>query len=87
MRRLLKTGVNEIGFESNEGAVAVLRQLTCTVHLESSAALHKVLIQYLPNVWLWDASQPTSVAGNHYQTEEEMVGTLSFLLSKKPKDE
>lgn len=30
---LLKSGVTEIGFESNQGGVAVLRQLNCGAHL------------------------------------------------------
>ncbi len=42
----------EIGFESNEGAVAVLRQLSCGVHLESNFDLYKSLSQYLSAIWL-----------------------------------
>jgi hypothetical protein len=80
---LRRAGVSEVGFESNEGAVAVLRQLSCGTHLEGNLGLYRTLVQYLPVVWLTDSSKQE--AQIQFRNEVEMVMSLEVLI-KKTKD-
>ena len=47
-----KGGATVLGFDTNDGAVAVLRQLNCGAHLEGDLPLYNILVQYLPAVWV-----------------------------------
>lgn len=57
---LKEAGATEIEYDSTEGAVAVLRQLNCGTHLEGTLGLCNILLQYLPSVWLANASKHES---------------------------
>lgn len=80
--------MSEIGFQSIEGAVAVLRQLNCNIHLESEVTLYKTLIQYLPNVWVADAGKTAENLANQFRNEWDMVTALTQISQLyKPKEE
>lgn len=59
--------MTEIGYQSIEGAVAVLRQLNCSIHLESEIGLYKTLMQYLSNIWVADAEKTGENLVNQYK--------------------
>lgn len=80
---LRRAGVCEIRYESTEGAVAILRQLSCGTHLEGNYLLYKTMTQYLPVVWLADSSREEAVI--RFKGEVEMVLGLE-VLTKRTKE-
>ena len=78
----------EIGFQSIEGAVAVLRQRNCNIHLESEVTLYKTLVQYLPNIWVADAGKTGENMAFQFRNEWDMVNALTQIRQlNKPKEE
>jgi len=76
-----EAGAIELGFETTEGAVAVLRQLSCTTHLEGNLTLCNIILQYLPVVWL---SSPSKVENAYnFKSELDMVTNLDLSLKRK----
>ena len=76
-----EVGAIEIGFESTEGAVAILRQLSCTTHLEGNLNLCNIILQYLPVVWHSSSSKVENAY--NFRSELDMVLNLELSLKKK----
>lgn len=87
LKYLRELQLPEIGFQSTEGGVAILRQLNCNIHLESQPSLYKTLVQYLPNVWMTDSARTGEKFINQYKSEWEMLTSLGQLSTARRKEE
>lgn len=87
LKYLRELQLPEIGFQSTEGGVAILRQLNCNIHLESQPLLYKTLVQYLPNVWMTDSARTGEKFINQYKSEWEMLTSLGQLSTARRKEE
>jgi hypothetical protein len=65
-----------IPYNSTEGAIAIVRQLSCTLHLESEMPLYTKIRQYINKIWIVGAD-PNQGALREFNTEMEMVEMLS----------
>lgn len=73
-----------IPFKTIEGAVAILRQLNSFLHLETQAAIYKVVINYLPNIWILNKNQEETLV-NQVGSETQLMLSLESLLVKVEK--
>jgi hypothetical protein len=87
LKYLRELKLEEIGFQSTEGGVAVLRQLNCNIHVESQVSIYKTLVQYLPNVWVADGARTGERLVNQYKSEWEMITALGQLNTAQKKKE